>query len=409
MEEIRKEALALKASKPVVSKPPPELLSEVPEERAPWRREVLERKRHANIIVVGVGGAGTNTVNTLMKLGIEGARCVAINTDARHLEGALADVKLLIGEELTNGLGTGGDPLIGRAAAERDRDKIFKVLGQRPDLVFITAGMGGGTGTGAAPVVARIAREKRAIVVAVVTLPFEVEGEDKKEIALDGIAELKKYANAVILISNEKLRELTGDLPLQDALAIADYTLAIMVKGITEIINKRTYMNIDFADVRTLFLSAGGVAAVGIGESDDPKRRIEEAVNMAIENKLLEYSLEGAKGALLVITGGPTLTMNEAMKAADIVKAKMGNPKANVKIGVDTDERFGDRVRVILFVAGISSPYFIPGTRVRPIDLEPVIWGDPAGRERILDSEDLQKILIKRIKSTIGRDNIMRF
>jgi len=399
MEEIRKEALALKTTKPPVEKGPSELIPGVPpEERTLWRRDILEGRRRANIVIVGVGGAGTNTVNTLMKLGIEGARCIAINTDMRHLEGAYADEKLLIGEELTNGLGAGGDPVIGRAAAERDRDKIFKVLGHRPDLVFITAGMGGGTGTGAAPVVARIAREKRAIVIAVVTLPFEVEGDDKKEIALKGIAELRKNANAVILISNEKLRELTGDLPLQDALAVADYTLAIMVKGITEIINKRTHMNIDFADVRSLFLSAGGVAAVGIGESDDPKRRVEEAVNMAIENKLLEYSLEGAKGALLVVTGGPTLTMNEAMRAADIVKAKMGNSKANVKIGVDTDERFGDKVRVILFVAGVSSPYFIPG--------KPTI---DYGPYPVRPEQDPEEKIIAVVKSTIGKENIMHF
>ncbi|GEM_PF-4263574 len=404
MEEIRKEALALKTSKPPSDRGKSELISEVlPEERVLWRKEMLEKKRQANIIVVGVGGAGTNTVNTLMRLGIEGARCVAINTDMRHLEGAIADGKLLIGEELTNGLGAGGDPLIGRVAAERDRDKIFKVLGSRPDLVFITAGMGGGTGTGAAPVVARIAREKRAIVIAVVTLPFEVEGEDKKEIALKGIAELRKHANAVILISNEKLRQLTGDLPLQDALAVADYTLAIMVKGITEIINKRTHMNIDFADIRSLFLSAGGVAAVGIGESDDPKKRVEEAVNMAIENKLLEYSLEGAKGALLVVTGGPTLTMNEAMRAADIVKAKMGNSKANVKIGVDTDERFGDKVRVILFVAGVTSPYFIPGTK------PPIPTRGPLVIESEITGENPEEKIIAIVKAAIGKENIMHF
>ena len=358
----------------------------------------------ANILIVGVGGAGTNAIRTLMEIGVKGACCVAINTDIRHLEGAFAHEKLLIGENITGGYGTGGYPSMGRMAADVDSDKIFETLGPKPDLVFIGAGMGGGTGTGAAPIVARIAREKHAIVIGVVTLPFHVEGEEKMKIALDGVRDLKKHAHVVILVSNERLRELTEGVPMADAFKAADYTLAVMVKGITEIVNKRAYINVDLADIKTVFLAGGGVSAVGIGESDDPKGRVEEAIGMALENQLLDYSLDGARGALVVVTGGPGITIGEAIKTVEIVKSKMAR-NGVVKLGVDIDEDMGNKVRVILVISGIKSPYFLPGEDVQRFrELTEEVTTNAWTKISSLESE-----VVKEIEVILGNRSVMRF
>ncbi len=322
-----------------------------------------------NIVIVGVGGCGSNTVHNLNKLGVEGVRLVAINTDKVHLDGVEVPHKILIGENITNGLGAGGRPEVARACAEQDSHKISDALGSRPDLVFIAAGMGGGTGTGAAPIVAKIAKDKGAKVIGFVTLPFKTEGRHKYKIAQEGIRQLRKWADTVVLISNDKLLHLAGELPIDKAFVMADYTLAIMVKGIAEIIRKRTMVNVDLNDIRTL-MSAGGVAAVGIGESSDPKRRAEEAVKMALRNQLIEISPDGAKGALVVVYGGRNLKLTEVHQITEIVASRMSSD-AIIKIGADMDEQLGDSVRVILLLTGIKSPDVLGPERVGPI--QPVI------------------------------------
>ncbi|MHA1762907.1 MAG: cell division protein FtsZ, partial [Promethearchaeota archaeon] len=233
----------------------------------------------ANIKIIGCGGAGNNTIDRLMKIGIRGATCIAINTDNQHLQHVKADEKLLIGEGLTRGLGAGGNPEIGRAAAEESREKLMDLL-RDSDLVFITCGEGGGTGTGSAPIVAEIAKYEGAIVVGVVTLPFETE-IGRQKIAHIGLNELKKYADTLVVIDNNRLLEIAPDLPILEAFSVADEILATMVKGITETISLPSLINLDFADIRTI-LSTGGVAIVGLGESSSSENRVEEAINNAL-------------------------------------------------------------------------------------------------------------------------------
>jgi len=344
----------------------------------------------ANIVIIGVGGAGCNTVNTIMKVGITGAKAVAINTDKKHLNEINAHVKVLIGESITGGLGAGGYPEIGRACAEKDAHLIADALGKRPDLVFIAAGMGGGTGTGAAPVVAKIAKDKGAIVISVVTLPFKSEGKPRMAKAAEGVKRLAEYSDTIVTIYNDKLLRFKN-LPLDEAFAVADYFLAIMVKGITEIITKRALVNVDYADIRAL-MSAGGLAAVGIGEAGGRKgERIDAAIRMAMENPLVDFRPDGARGAILVVLGGKSMTLEEVHKAAEIVSSKLA-PNAVFKWGADIDPSLGDRVRVILLFSGIRTPNIIITQRHKaPAIVDPVtrkLMGmreEPVPREVILD------------------------
>jgi len=347
----------------------------------------------ANIVIVGVGGAGCNTINTIMKVGITGARAVAINTDKKHLDRTNAHVKVLIGESITGGLGAGGYPEIGRACAEKDAHLIADALGKRPDLVFIAAGMGGGTGTGAAPVVAKIAKDKGAIVISVVTLPFKSEGKARMMKAAEGVRRLAEYSDTIVTIYNDKLLKFK-DLPLDQAFAVADYLLAIMVKGITEIITKRALVNVDYADIRAL-MSVGGLAAVGIGEANGRgKDRVEEAIRMALENPLVNFNPDGAKGAILVVLGGSSMTLEEVHRAAELVSSRL-SPDAVFKWGADIDPSLGDRIRVILLFSGITAPNIItphPRERRRRTRANPLIdalvdgdrMGEEESRERIM-------------------------
>ena len=312
--------------------------------------------RKDDIVIVGVGGCGCNTIENLTKVNIEGVKLIAINTDKVHLDGVKAPIKVLIGEDLTDGKGAGGDPLLGKACAEKDEGKIREVIG-RAKLVFVTAGMGGGTGTGAAPVVARIAKENGATVIGFVNLPFRNEGKKKLAIAHEGIRQLRRWADTVVLISNDKLLKLAGDKPIREAFEFADWTLATMVKGLAEIIWKRTQINVDMNDVRSL-INLGGVAAIGMGESSDPKRRVEEAVKQALQNPLVEIVPDGAKGALVVVYGGENVRLDEFNRAAEIVASKMSKD-ALIKLGAHTDPSLGDTFRVILLLTGIRSPDFL--------------------------------------------------
>ncbi len=350
-----------------------------------------DQVRQGNIVIVGVGGCGSNTVENIAMLKVEGVKLVAINTDKSHLAGIKVPNKILIGESITNGLGAGGIPEVARACAEHDAHKISEALGNRPDLVFIAAGMGGGTGTGAAPVVAKIAKDKGAKVLGFVTMPFRTEGRHKMKIAQEGVKQLRKWADTVVLISNDKLLQLAGDLTVDQAFKMADLTLATMVKGIAEIIWKRTMMNIDMNDIK-LLMSAGGVAAVGIGQSSDPKRRASEAVKMALKNQLIDISPDGAKGALIAVYGGK-LKLSEVYEISDIVTSRMSSD-AIVKIGADNDDSMGDTLRVILLLTGIKSPDILGGnsTSIRkPAMISAALSGD--GGIRIGGELDVESVI----------------
>ncbi|MBA7481827.1 Cell division protein FtsZ [subsurface metagenome] len=331
------------------------------------KREVIRPTRenfgYANIKIVGCGGAGNNTINRLMKIGIKGAKCVAVNTDLQHLESVESHIKLLIGKNLTRGLGAGGNPDIGRAAAEESREDLTKIL-REANLVFITCGEGGGTGTGSAPIVAEIAKLEGAIVVGVVTLPFDTEiGRIEK--AQMGLNELKKYADTLVVIDNNRLLDIAPDLPIIEAFSVADEVLATMVKGITETISLPSLINLDFADVRTI-LSTGGVAIVGVGESGNKGNRVEEAIEDALNSPLLDVSIDGAKGALIHICGGNDMTLAEANSVAKKISEKMDVNNAMVIWGARVNDEYEGYLRVMLLITGIKSPQIF-GNDISPV------------------------------------------
>ncbi len=308
----------------------------------------------ARIVVVGCGGAGNNTVKRLMTIGIQGAECIAINTDRQHLAVTTAHRKLLIGERITRGLGAGGYPHVGRAAAEESTGQLTELL-RDADLVFIAAGMGGGTGTGSAPVVAEIAKNSDAIVVGVITMPFNLE-RTRIDKAKAGLARLQENVDTAVVIDNQKLMELVPDLPLEEAFGVADEVLANMVKGITETITMPSLINLDYADVRSIICN-GGVALVGLGEATGSDRA-NEAIKNALNSPLLEVEWSGATGALIHITGGPDMSLAEANKVGELVSEKMSTD-ANVIWGARVDPRLGGILRVMLILTGVKSPQLL--------------------------------------------------
>ena len=269
----------------------------------------------ANIKVVGCGGAGTNMTSWLYKKGIQGAEIFAINTDKQHLDISEADAKILIGRELTKGLGAGGYPNVGNEAAKENLSEL-KEITKGADMVFITAGMGGGTGTGSAPVVARLAKESGSIVIGTVTMPLDIERArvDKAEF---GLAQLREVCDTVIVIDNNRLVSIAGNLPLRQAFAVANELVSTMIKGIVEIIAVPSLVNLDYADVKAI-MSNGGVSVIGIGESNTDQR-VHEAVKRALSNPLLDVSYEGASGALIHISGGEDLTLDDVSRVGEIV------------------------------------------------------------------------------------------
>ncbi len=288
-----------------------------------------------------------------MKIGIQGAKCVAINTDQQHLDMIDSHIKILIGRNLTRGLGAGGNPEIGKAAAEESREELTKIL-RETDLVFLTCGEGGGTGTGSAPIVAEIAKLEGAIVVGVVTIPFETEiGRITK--AKEGLNLLKQYADTLVVIDNNRLLEIAPDLPILEAFSVSDEVLASMVKGITETISLPSLINLDFADVRTI-LSTGGVAIVGVGESNGKENRVDEAIEDALNLPLLDVSIDGAKGALIHVCGGNDMTLAEANSVARRIYEKMDVNDSMVIWGARVSDEFNGYLRVMLLITGISSP-----------------------------------------------------
>ncbi|MHA1607613.1 MAG: cell division protein FtsZ [Candidatus Freyarchaeota archaeon] len=308
----------------------------------------------ARIAVIGTGGAGNNTVDRLMHLGVVGAECIAINTDKQHLERVSAHKKLLIGRKITGGRGAGGFPHIGEAAAEESKDEIAQLL-KGIDLVFIAAGMGGGTGTGSAPVIAEIAKKMGAMVVGVVTMPFEME-KGRKQKAFDGLKKLRYFADTVVVIDNNRLLSLVPNLPIDEAFSVADEILANMVKGITETISVPSLINLDYADVQSV-LRNGGVAMVGIGEGEG-ENRVEKAVKNALDSPLLDVDITGASGALIHVTGGPDMTLTEATRAGELITEKMVDD-ALVIWGARVDPNLTGIIRIILILTGVNSPQLL--------------------------------------------------
>ncbi len=324
-----------------------------------WHDLASEGIRYSDrcrIVVLGVGGAGNNTLTRLMEMGITGAECIAINTDALHLINSRAHQKVLIGEKLTKGLGVGGNPTLGRAAIEESRKRIEDLLSD-VDIIFVTAGLGGGTGTGAAPVVAEIARRKGAITVGVVTTPFRIE-KGRIGYAANALTEMRRQCDTVVVIDNNKLMQLVPQLPINEAFRVADQVLANMIKGIVETITAPSLINLDFADFKTI-VRRGGVAVVGVGESDAPNRA-EDAVRNALRSPLLDVDYAGATGALIHVTGDSQMTIEEANRVGEIVTEMMDND-ALVIWGARVNPEQDGRLKVTLVMTGVNSPHILSG------------------------------------------------
>lgn len=302
------------------------------------------------IVTVGVGGAGNNTVNRLIKSGVKGTELVAINTDKQHLNIVHERAKkILIGKSVTKGLGAGGYADVGTKCAEVDRPLIEKEL-EGAHLVFICAGMGGGTGTGAAPVVASIAKEQGAIVVSMVTYPFALERARKKR-ADEGISKLKKSCDSVIILDNNRLVQLVPNLPMTEAFAVADEILARAISGLVWTITQPSLINIDFADVRAI-MEGGGVGFIAVGEGKGTEK-VRGASEGVIKNRLLDVDFEGAKGALIHITGGSDLTLGDAIKAGELITEKMDS-EANVKWGARIMQNYEGKLEIVAIVTGVK-------------------------------------------------------
>ncbi|WP_302082535.1 cell division protein FtsZ [Salinibaculum rarum] len=302
------------------------------------------------IVIVGAGGAGNNTVNRLYNIGVDGAETIAINTDKQHLKMIEADTKILVGKSLTNGLGAGGDPSMGERATEMAQGTIKEVLGDA-DLVFVTAGMGGGTGTGAAPVVSKIAKEQGAIVVGMVSTPFNVERARTVK-AEEGLERLREEADSIIVLDNNRLLDYVPNLPIGKAFSVMDQIIAETVKGISETITQPSLINLDYADM-TSIMNKGGVAVMLVGETQD-KNKTEEVVKDAMNHPLLDVDYRGASGGLVHITGGPDLTLSEAEGIAQNITDRL-EADANVIWGARIQEEYKGKVRVMAIMTGVKS------------------------------------------------------
>ncbi|MEW5748618.1 MAG: cell division protein FtsZ [Candidatus Thermoplasmatota archaeon] len=333
--------------------------------------EELEIERIAEglnvcIKLVGCGGAGSNTVNRFFEQGVSGVQTLAINTDAKHLLSVKASRKILIGKNLTRGLGAGAKPEVGeRAAMENERELQDFVKGSQ--IVFVTAGMGGGTGTSSSFVVSRLAREAKALTVGVVTLPFKSEGEMRMENATEGLSRLAKVCDTTIVIPNDTLLELVPNLPVQAAFKVADELLLQTICGLTEMLTKAGLVNVDYADLRTI-LDEGGVSLIGVGEGEGaPLDRMATAVDEALTSPLLgRIDLKDAKGALVRVVGGPDMTIEEAAKAAEIISSKL-RPDGRLIWGCSLEQGMEGRVKVLLIVTGARSQYVLLRDGTEPV------------------------------------------
>lgn len=306
----------------------------------------------ANIRVIGVGGAGNNAVNNMIEAGIASAEYIAANTDAQALARNRASVKVQLGAQCTKGLGAGADPETGRLAAEESRDEIAEAI-EGTDLLFIAAGMGGGTGTGAAPVIAKIAKDKKILTVAVVTKPFAFEGRRKMDNAMKGIDNLRKYVDTLVIIPNEKIMEVVQKTTsIADAFRVADEVLKQGIRGISDLIVTPGLINLDFADVRTI-LKDKGMAHMGVGVAKG-ENRIIEAVRLAVNSPLLTTTIEGATGVIVYVVGGPDLTLDEVSNATRLVHGVV-DYSANIIFGACIDEQIQDEVEITVIATGFPS------------------------------------------------------
>lgn len=306
---------------------------------------------NAEIKVIGVGGGGTNAVNRMIEANLTGVEFIVANTDAQALQNSQAKVKLQLGDKLTKGLGAGANNEIGKKAAEEDRDHIAETL-DGADMVFITAGMGGGTGTGASPIVAEVAREVGALTVAIVTKPFTFEGRKRSTVAEKGIKELKDRVDAIIVVPNDKLLEVSSEgISMIEAFGFADDILRQGVQGISDLIIVPGLINTDFADVTTI-MSQAGSALMGIGSASGDDRAV-EAANKAISSPLLESTIEGAKGVLMNITAGRDLGIHEVNKACSIIQDVV-DPECNIIYGHAVNEDMGDEIKITVIATGFG-------------------------------------------------------
>jgi cell division protein FtsZ len=300
---------------------------------------------------VGVGGGGCNAVNRMIEEGLSGIEFIAVNTDAQALQFSDAKVRVRIGDKTTRGLGAGGDPKIGRAAAEESAEELYEVL-KGSDMIFVTAGLGGGTGTGAAPVIAQIAKEIGALTIGVVTRPFTFEGTHRAKSAEIGAAGLKEHADTLIVIPNDRLLQIVDKRSnLKDAFKVADDVLRQGIQGISELITVPGLINLDFADVRTI-MSEGGAALMAVGQATGEDRAV-KAAEQAISNQLLDVTIDGARGILFNVTGGESLKLNEVNQAAAIIK-ETAHPDVNLIFGAVIDEAMGENLRITVIATGFE-------------------------------------------------------
>ncbi|RME06767.1 MAG: cell division protein FtsZ [Anaerolineae bacterium] len=357
----------------------------------------------ARIKVVGVGGGGCNAVDRMIEEGMQGVEFIAVNTDAQALALSRAETRVRIGDKLTRGLGSGGDPEIGKKAAEESAEELYNVL-KGADMVFVTAGMGGGTGTGASSIVAQIAREIGALTIGVVTRPFTFEGARRIQSAELGIATLKEHADTLIVIPNDRLLQIVDKRSsLQDAFKVADDVLRQGIQGISELITVPGLINLDFADVRTI-MSEGGAAlmAVGVASGED---RARDAAEQAISSKLLDITIDGARGILFNVTGGPSLTLFEVNQAAAIIK-ETAHPDVNLIFGAVIDPDMGDELRITVIATGFDSSGLPRRLMQRPRAVTQEQHGEPPAEKktfqpRTLNTDDLDipTFLRNRVRS----------
>ncbi|MFH1311273.1 MAG: cell division protein FtsZ [Nanoarchaeota archaeon] len=311
----------------------------------------LLKKQSTKIKVVGVGGGGGNSLSRMREIGIKGGELIAANTDAQDLLYTNADQKILIGRELTQGLGAGSNPKVGEEAAKESESEIKKKL-SGSDMIFITCGLGGGTGTGAAPIIAGLAKKQGALTIGVVTLPFTIEGKKRLENAMNGLEKMESVVDTLIVIPNDKLLELAPELPLHTAFKIADEILTNAVKGITELVTTTGLVNLDFADIRAV-MANGGVSLIGMGESDSTNRAI-EAVEKSINNPLLDVDISNASGALANIIGGPDMSLDECKSIIEVIGNRL-SPDAKLIWGAQISADMDKSIRVLLIVTGVKS------------------------------------------------------
>jgi cell division protein FtsZ len=326
------------------------------------------KQHQARIKVIGVGGGGNNTLDRISEIGIEGAKIIAINTDAQDLIETTADRKILIGKELTKGLGAGARPQIGAEAAKESESDLKDAM-KDSDMIFITCGLGGGTGTGAAPVVAEMAKKSGALVVGVVTVPFQMEGSRRYENAMYGLEKMEKFVDTLIVIPNEKLLDIAPNLPLHTAFKLADEVLTNAVKGITELVTKNGLINLDFADIKNVMTDAG-LAMIGLGESDS-ENRADESVDRALRNPLLDVDLSNATGALVNVTGGPDLTLDDARKIVAKVSETL-EEDAKIIWGAQIMEDLNKVVKTMVVITGVKSDQIRGKKKVQKLNDESV-------------------------------------